>query len=58
MEEGVGSSAQGIFTISTGREGAVVPHLVIEVVFWKVEGQGKYREQELPNSHRRVTNNG
>jgi len=29
-------------------------YLVIEEVFWKVEGKGEYREQVPPNPHCRV----
>lgn len=39
-------------------EGEVIPYLVVEEVTWKVKGQGKYREQELPNPHCRMTRSG
>lgn len=34
--------------------GEIVLYLAVEEVFWEVKGQGKYREQEPPNSHCRV----
>ena len=35
-------------------EGEAAPYLVVKEVFWKVEGQGEYWEQEPPNPNRRV----
>jgi len=40
----------------TGDE--VIFHLIVEEVFWETKGQSKYREQELPNPHCRVTGRG
>ena len=39
-------------------KGELILYLVIEEVFWKVKSQGKYREQDPPDSHCRVTRRG
>ena len=36
-------------------KGELILYLAIEEVFWKAKSQGEYREQQLPNSHCRVT---
>ena len=44
----------GDFDDGLGEEEELVPYLVIEEVFWKVEGQGENWEQESPNPHCRM----
>lgn len=52
MQGGVDRLVREIFTISQGDLGeGLVPYLIIEEVFWEVEGQSENRKQELPDPH-------